>query len=362
MQFKEITQAKINLETLTQAVLTAEQKEQIEIALSHSPTGGNAKPFKWQWKKNTLCISHDQQLATHYLNRNNHTSYLALGCMVASIEVAAADMGVSWKAQFNEESLYTEIQFFSSKTSNDKQLEILFPIISKRHTYRGAFKSARQLSNPQFTLTNTELFQNTEVSRSFVSANQVGGSFKKYLLKAESYLWVQIKALKDFLKEIRFFSSKSSLEERGIPTFELGISFMDQLMLAGLSLVPRVLSLMRQVPILNMQMLMAANKSIKNSHFCLFSSKDLSPSSLVQVGRVAMLTWLDLELQGYKVQPMSVASIPLLDAAAGHLPKDTKSDFQKLFSGKGVELVSSEFKTSKEQQPIWLFRFGEPVK
>lgn len=362
MQFKEITQSKINLELLTQTQLTAEQKEQLEIALSHSPTGGNSKPFTWQWKNNTLCISHNEQLAAHYLNRNNHTSYLALGCIIASVEVTAAELGLSWKASFNEKSLYSEIQFFAVSGSHKDRTEILYPMISKRHTYRGAFKSARQLSNPEFTLTDTELFNNEMVSRNFVSSKKVNHQFKNYLLKAESYMWVQLNALKDFLKEIRFFSSKSSLEERGIPTCELDISIVDEVMLAALKVVPTVLSWMRRLPVINLQMVMAAKKTVKNSNFCLFSAKDLSASSLVQVGRVAMLTWLDLELQGYKVQPISMAVIPVLDAATGSLPQDTRPEFQKLFSETGIESMSEQFQMSQEQTPVWLFRFGEAVK
>lgn len=362
MQFKEITQSKINLELLTQTQLTSEQKEQLEIALSHSPTGGNSKPFTWKWKNNTLCISHDEQLAAHYLNRNNHTSYLALGCMIASIEVTASELGLNWKASFNEESLYSEVQFFALNGSTKERTEILYPMISKRHTYRGMFKTARQLSNPAFTLTDSELFNNKMISRSFVTSSKVGNQFKNYLLKSESYMWVQMKALKDFLKEIRFFSSKSSFEERGIPTFELGISIVDEVMLAALKVVPAVLSWMRRLPVLNLQMVMEAKKTVKNSNFCLFSAKDTSATSLVQVGRVAMLTWLDLELQGYKVQPISMAVIPLLDSATGNLPNDTRPEFQKLFGAAGLHSMSEQFQISREQTPVWMFRFGEAVK
>lgn len=362
MQFKEITQSKINLELLTQIQLTTEQKEQIEIALSHSPTGGNSKPFTWQWMNNTLCVSHDKQLAAHYLNRNNHTSYLALGCIIASVEVTAAELGLSWKASFNEENLYSEIQFFAMTGNHKDRTEILYPMISKRHTYRGAFKTAKQLSNPEFTLTDTEVFNNELVSRNFVSSKKVSQQFKSYLLKAESYMWVQLNALKDFLKEIRFFSAKSSFEERGIPTHELDISIVDEVMLAALKIVPVVLSWMRRIPVINIQMIMAAKKTAKNSNFCLFSAKDTSASSLVQVGRVAMLTWLDLELQGYKVQPISMAVIPMLDAATGQLPQDTRPEFQKLFTDSGVQSMSEQFQLSQEQTPVWLFRFGEAVK
>lgn len=361
MQIKEITQPRINLALLSPSRLTSQQKEQIVKALNHSPTGGNSKPFSWGWNEDTLCISHSTELSAHYLNRNNHTSYLALGCLIASIEVTAADMNLSWKVQFNEVTLYTEVKFFSLNEGGKDKKEILFPMIAKRNTYRGEFKKTKTLNSAQFTVADVNAFQEELVTRQFVSSNQVGQQFKNYLLKAESYLWVQTKALKDFLKEIRFFSSKSSLEERGIPTSELGISIVDEVMLAALRVVPAVLSWMRRIPLLNMQMVMAAKKTIKNSHFCLFSTKDLSASSLVQVGRVAMLTWLDLELQGYKVQPLSVASIPLLDSVTGHLPEDTRAEFKKLYQTTGVKMMSEQFDINQDQKPVWLFRFGEPV-
>lgn len=327
--------------------LNLEQEAKFELVLKRLPTGGNAKPFTWNWTDKKLCIEHSNELAAHYLNRNNHTSLLALGCMITTVDITAKSMGLNWKAQFNETTLYTEIEFFHTQVSSRTQAENqrLYLQLQKRSTYRGEFKPSE--------------IKTLETSfGKILAASKMNQNFQKYLIQCESYLFLQAQALKDFFKEIRLFSNKSSFEARGIAGFELGISMMDRLSLAVLQFVPQVLTWIRKTPGLNFQMVQAAKRTVAHSHFCLFSTKDLNPSSLIQVGRRAMLTWLELELQGFKVQPMSIASIPVLDSATGQLPSDTRPEFVKLYAEQGPQVMTEQFKLAKNQAPVWMFRFG----
>ncbi|MGZ5279922.1 MAG: hypothetical protein ACXWC9_08270, partial [Pseudobdellovibrionaceae bacterium] len=108
MQFHGIVDR--NLET----VLDLDRKS-IEQALEKSPTGGNSKPFSWSWHGNALSIHHNQALAEHYLNPDHQASWIGLGCLLTSVELAARDQG--WKIEFRicKEDVSAEIAFMPSE-------------------------------------------------------------------------------------------------------------------------------------------------------------------------------------------------------------------------------------------------------
>ncbi len=342
---------------LNNCLLSQEMKSEVELALNYSPSGGNSKPFQWKWMSDyELHITHDNQLALHYLNRNNHTSYLALGCLLTSVEVVADKLNLAVETQIDEVALSTKVKFVNKTKMSS--LSFLYSVIGQRSTYRGKFKKQKQTAS---AFKSDTFFEGQEViSREYKYSESLNSAFIKFLLETESYMWVQKKALIDFLSEIRFFSNKSSKEQRKIASFELGVSIVDQILLASLKRVPWLLSLMRQVPILNLPMKANVYKSVKNANFCLFRSQSLKPQALIEVGKVAMLTWLELEKQGYKVQPMSLSSIPVLDSLTGHLPDDTKASFTELFQRQSLEVFNGQFSENQELKPVWLFRFGVP--
>ena len=245
--------------------LSQEMKSEIELALNCSPSGGNCKPFLWKWIGDCeLHITHDMQLAHHYLNRNNHTSYLALGCLLISIEVIADKLNLAVETQIDEAELATKVKFVNkTKTSS---LSFLYSALKQRSTYRGQFKKQQQKVSD---FKSDMFFEGQEVvSREYIYFESLNSLFIKYLLKTESYMWIQKKALIDFLAEIRFFSNKSSKKQRKIASFELGVSIVDQILLASLKRVPSLLSLMRQIPILNLPMKANVYKGLKNANFC----------------------------------------------------------------------------------------------
>jgi hypothetical protein len=71
-----------------------------------------------------------------------------------------------------------------------------------------------------------------------------------------------------------------------------------------------------------------------------------------------MQVWIEMEKQGYKVQPLSMASITLVDAATNSLPADTKKNFRQLFSFTGPEVLKEQFQLSAQEKPVWLLRIG----
>lgn len=325
-------------------------KEMIEAALKKTPTGGNSKPFLWDWKNNTLEIRHDEKLAAHYLNRNDHTSWIALGCLLESVQIAAANQNWSTEVTIHGSANAT-IQFkklMIEDKSNENYARLL-----KRTTYRGAFKPSEAP-----TVTADSNHQGEQVVQiKTLAAKDLTTAFKNLLVTADTYLWLQTKATKAFFKEVRFFEDNK--EDRGIRSKDLGVGIMDQIMLFCFSFMPWMIKWVVKTPVLNLSFKKVSLQNIKNSHFVLVTSHGFDPQSLILVGRQSLKAWLNLEEQGFSVQPYSTASITLVDAATGFLPQDTLSVFKKLFSVNGPAIYQEQFKLFSSEKPVWLFRVGK---
>lgn len=323
----------------------------INMALEKVPTGGNAKPFAWDWVGELLIIRHQAHFAPHYLDRNNHTLLITLGCLLESVEIAARHQGWISEYSSNEKDLSTIIRFSkSAETFSEDQN--FFSLLS-RSTYRGPLKESVA---PVLPLDNPEHSDN-DVQVKLASSTSLSTSFKKFLSDADSYMWVQTKAAVSFFKEVRFFDDR--MGPRGIRSADLGASKMDQVLLYLLSFVPWMLSLIVRIPFINVNFKNASKRNIKNAHFVLVSANDLTASSLINAGREAIRIWVNLEQQGYQVQPYSTASITLVDAATSWLPADTLKKFHTLFTVTGPAACAQQFKLQKNEKPVWMFRVGK---
>ncbi len=326
-------------------------RDLIEAALERSPTGGNSKPFYWTWDGMTLHIRYDQVLAEHYLNRNHHTSWIALGCMIASAEIAAQFSGHALDVSVSEKDLSASLKFAKSKIMKT-QNELMSALLN-RSTYRGSLKASEA---PSLTPMNSA----SKVQLRLQANQGLTSAMKAFLTQADSYLWLQSQATRSFFHEIQFTHKPQQKEDRGIRVVDLGIGKMDQLMLRFFSWRPQLATFFARIPGLNLSFRAASVRSQKNAHYILLSATDLRPMTLVKVGQEAMKAWLEMEKQGYKVQPISMASITLLDAARGVLPHDTLQKFRSLFTKQGPDALSQQFHLKADEKPIWLLRVGRP--
>jgi hypothetical protein len=320
--------------------------ELIEMALQKTPTGGNAKQFHWIWNDNQLTIEHDSKLAEHYLNPNNHASWIALGCLLESVDVAAKAQGWITESLVSE-NVGARVIFFrmSKKESGEQGFESLI----NRTTYRGKF-------SPSFT-PKLNIEHQLGIQTKVVSASDLTKEFKNYLLQTDTYLWLQKQAMVSFFKEIRFFDYR--LNPRGVRSADLGVGTFDQITLYIFSFLPWLLSILVRIPLLNRTFKAASRKNLENAHFVLITATELNPIALVRSGQEAMAAWLQLESQGYKAQPYTLASLTLVAAKTGNLPEDTMKKFRDLFLGKGRKVVKDQFNLLENENPVWLLRAGK---
>lgn len=349
--------------TLSRVAALRIDRTLIERALEKSPTGGNSKPFSWSWSGEALVIKHDAKLAEHYLNRNHHTSWIALGCLLTSVEIAAKAQGFgiefSTKEAFdpseNNHGPNSTIHFARLADSNisDEAVRNLQALLG-RQTYRGPLAPS---AAPAFVPTGSD-----GVSIRLISTAETSKTTKEYITAADSYLWIQKQATRDFFKEVTFSATPQGPKDRGIRIGDLGINKADQMMLRFLSRATWLPSLMAQVPGLNASFKAVTKRTLKNAHLLLVSAKNLNPEELIRVGQETLRAWIELEKQGYRLQPLSMASITLIDAATGVLPGDTKSMFRRLFEDIGPAVLRRQFGLATQEKPVWLLRVGVPQK
>jgi len=319
----------------------------IEIAMVKAPTGGNSKPFSWQWIDQRLLIRHDLKLAEHYLNRNQHASWIALGCLLESVETAARYQGFKSQVLIMED-LGAEVTFTAIFKNEDQAMYEMESLL-KRRTYRGPLQTS---AAPAISQKHSK-----SVQVRIASAQSLSNDFKKYLISTDAYLWLQKKAMQSFFKEVRFFDPH--VEPRGIRSEDLGIGMMDQMMLYFFSFVPWLLSLIIRVPVLNQNFKTASKRTLENAHFLLVTATALDSRNLVQAGQAAMAAWIELENRGYKLQPYSTASLTLVAAKTGHLHRDTLKKFVSLFGQHGPQILRDQFQLGVEENPVWILRVGK---
>lgn len=328
----------------------------IERALQKSPSGNNAKPLNWSWNEKTLLLTHDVSKAQHYLNRGDHASLIALGCALTSIEVAAQVQGFQMQARlpnFLEATWTVRIDFAPTE---QKTLQSLAKRMLQRATYRKAFQPSSV--SPELQQELLKMSQG-EAGLGLVLGNKISSDFKNYILKTETYLWAQTRAIKDFLQGVNFSKRIQTADERGISSADLGINRFDQLFLSLLNLMPSLISILVRLPGMKAVFASSANKNFTDSHFLVIHLKEVDSHHIVQAGQLAMKAWLKLEAHGYRAQPMSSGSLCLLDALKGHLPADTKTEFRALFSETGPRILAEQFQLSSQEHPVWILRFGK---
>lgn len=246
-----------------------------------------------------------------------------------------------------------------NQNSSDNARELLTSI-HQRSTYRGFFQPSRLEDWQRELLTKSA---KPQTSISVVSNGNVQGDFISFLKSCELYMWFQGRAFIEFLRSVRFGEKKPTIDEPGLATNQLGVKAHDLFFLQILKIVPWLAQILIRIPGLNFPIVSGVKKRLKNSHYLLITSDTLESENIIAAGQSAMAAWLELERMGYKAQPMSSASITLLDAENDALPADTLPKFKKIFYTEGPEIIRKQFHLSTSNQGahiIWLLRFGKP--
>lgn len=172
-----------------------------------------------------------------------------------------------------------------------------------------------------------------------------------YLEQAEGYVWSHSTTQQAFIRWIRFDAAARD----GIPWQCLGSSFLESRVL----LVCRSYTIQR---LINRGFISAAQRLLRrqigsSAALGCITVRATHAEALVEVGRLALRTWVRLNASGFAVQPLAVAAIGVYNAHVAELPGDTLPRFRELFLS-GEATFRAAFGIGEAETPAWLFRTG----
>ena len=330
-------------------------KRLLALAL-RAPSSDNSQPFFFQWTHDHLHIFHDDERAKRRGNTGNVASFIALGCLLESLAIAAS--AEDFQSLFNltleegkPDAPWAEVSFAVGDQPADPLLPGLFIRCSDRRPYHGG-----DLSHPVFSSIHEDVAQIDGCQLYFQPAPDT--TLIDYLLECETFLWQDRYVLKDVLKWVRWSDSEAQATRDGVHWRGLGIPFLLSRLMKLAYQSERFRNFLRRTgaPIRS-QRQVGAQLIASSAALGCFSVNDTRPESLVAVGRAFLRTWVRLNQVGYGVQVMANPSLHAFQHVAGMIPEDYPEASIKTFA-KGPKVLSDGFGISEDEIPAWMFRTG----
>lgn len=332
------------------------QMRRIVTAAVRAPSADNCQPWRFHWD-GTLSILHDAERAHHSLDLGWHDSDLALGCVLESLQVAAAAEGLRIEERLHlevpVEPRWATVRFHPGDTTDDSLLRALERRYVDRRLYRGG-----SAAHPVFDRVRAE------VARFPACGVHVLGRLPEELPKelidfcvhADAFFWRTESVYRDTMRWLRVTQREVEETRDGASWRVLGVDLPELKMMQALRspLARRVLGRIGGRAAMG---LWTRRQLASSAVLVLFTVRAPRRENLVAVGRAAMAAWLRLTEADHGVQPHSLWSLLLLKAATGTLPPDTDPSFGPLLA-EGREIVARAFGLDRDELPVWMLRTG----
>lgn len=337
-------------------------KQILTLAL-RAPSGDNCQPWKFEWRDNALKIYHVDSRGKHRINLKNTASWIALGTLLESIAIAASDASPqsSWESQVELTQLpegleehWATVRFKAALPARDKLADAL-PL---RSTDRRLFNGGDLPSSLIEKIKGDEKrFEGIQVH---LRPSPIPRELFGFIQSAESFVMVDTPAMMDALKWVRFDEKSKLITRDGMPAQGLGMKAHEVAALRMIQRFPGILPVMRRLGMAT-QAKAAIAKSLQSSAglVCITApvSQGIEPASFVNVGRLALRSWLHLTLSGYGVQPLTLSSLYVHCANAGLMDGFLAPEWIDLYRS-GEPAIREAFSLPPTQTPVWMFRTG----
>jgi nitroreductase len=325
--------------------------KQIMEKVLRSPSGDNCQPWTFKWNGSALQVFHDAQRAMHPLNPKGITSMIALGCLLESFELAAADFGyeVRWNFfPFKDAGtqLWTEVQFTPKNVPQNPLSEMLLKRFTDRRNFKGGTLSR-------------EMFQKEELNDAHLHVlSKPSAELINYIVKAELLLVDHPGILPATMSWARLSSRHVQETQDGVSWQGFGANFWEVPMMPMLRDYPFILRIAKYFIAPQHRARVVRQLRSSAGLVCVsapFEGFEHSRENFVTAGRLMMNAWLSLTKLGYGVHPLTLPSLIALCAnqGAADLPKKWLDLFKE-----GETLLRREFGISDEEVPIWMIRTG----
>lgn len=276
-------------------------EDQIKFVLSYAilaPSTHNSQPWLFKIQAGFCKIYYDKNLKLPEADPLGRDLYISIGCMLENLVTVADYFGI-----FGDMKLYFKDDYIGEiffKTYGDQNLgvENLVDAIPKRINARGLFEPGilpYELKTRLAALNNNELIRTSFITEKEKIEELAG-------LTAEGLRYAYAK--KSFRREMFKWMHNSLTRKRdGLPGYSLRMPFVISFIMPTL------------VKFLNVSPILAKlnRKSVASAPMiCILSSKESSPKTWLEIGRLAQRMMLQLVSDGMRTS-IFVASIEMGD-------------------------------------------------
>jgi hypothetical protein len=320
-----------------------------------APSGDNEQPWniKIENSTNTLLSMYIIELKGVFFNFKNRATFIACGCFLKNLEIAAQEYGYNTEMNLDEtsSSKIASIKFIKSNIKKNK----LFASIMKRKTNRYPY-------TPSIKIKKNELEKLLKISKKYkINLKHITEERKEKLdklcfevekIKIENY-----NVLSTILKSI----SLKKNPQIGLDYKSLGIGIKGKF-LPLLINKEWLLNLLKKIGI-SKKIAKDSSLNLLNTSpdtFLIYSSFEINKKNLILSGMFTEEVWLELTSMDYSIQPFVNFSLMLQKYFED--PESYTKEENKKFK----EITSSfskllNFDFSKET-PLFFFRAGYPLK
>ena len=319
-----------------------------------APSGDNCQPWHMTWDDQVLTVDLNAKLAQHALNKNFMSSAIYMGGLYTYLEIASARFGYLTKI-INKNILSSgEMQLKIIFEKTDITNSDLFNALKTRHTDRRNY-NGKPLAPA--VLKKIEALNKPSLSSKVYCKSPPQDDVLNYISRSDHFLWSALpQAVTDLLNWIHFSRKEEKLSKRGMHWGCLAaplpavftLYLMKKLNIFKILFSPLLATVAPHISRLQIR---------SSGALLLFTVTEPTLNAVFDCGRLSTLAWLYLESKGLSSQPITLASMQLLNQKLD--PHFFSNNLKaKTHFSKGPELLRSHFNFTKEECPAWMFRVG----
>jgi hypothetical protein len=337
--------------------------KQILVAACAAPSGGNAQPWKFLYKKDRVFIIHDAFYSYSLLDINNYGSYIAFGAMLENIEIKAAELELSAKADVfpvkDDLRLVAVISF--EKKKDAYPFKYLAPVIGKRLTNRNVVERQLLNQNDKDELINTAATVPGAMLKLFDSEDDIL-RFADVLTNAERIRFLNEQGHYDtFIKELRFTREQTMETADGLDVDTLNMSNSDKAALM-IAKDPEAIKFLNKLKQGTGFKKISAKAVMSAGCMGVLCMNGHEPIHFLQGGRAVERVWLEANSRNISFQPITQI-VFMLERYANR----GRTDFNEFEQGELAAMKENFEKLVKLPEgkfPIFVFRllYADPPK
>ncbi len=347
------------------------QLEEIESAAMKIPSGDNCQPFKIEFQGDLIIVLYNNELGKHELNIKNIASMISLGSLIQSLEILLSEnykicLEEIGKIEFNEgKNGFYPVVTLKWKLDSKPEFKKLSPVILKRNTDRrpyGRMPFSKNLNDELLDLNKKYKYAQLHL----YSTNKIRENKKilNFLQRSDEYLWMNKKALLDFLNWLRWDESHFKKTRDGMSMKNLLINPIVKLFLKIFYKNPKRVDLLWKFSFKNNINSITKKLVVNSGSIVGFSIKSEDVNEIVELGRLSFEAWLILTKHNCGAQPLTLATLlSFVYSSKNYNPQNHNLGkyndyFQKNFL-EGVSILQESFCINNTDRKIlWALRAG----